>query len=334
MVSGFIFQPDKYAFIGLFALLISWVFYFSGKIVSIKLVSQLAFKNHFWLIIPGYSSKKNIIKIILYSIALVSFSICVFRPKFGKKPQSVVQEGRNVLIALDMSRSMLAKDLLPSRIEFVKLKLRVLLDRLGPERIGLVLFSDKAFLHCPFTSDFNAFFAFLDQACLQTISSGGTAIGKALDESVRAFKNSTIGNSSKILFLITDGEDFSEGLEGSIASAKNAGLKIFTVGAGTLSGAPVPIIGADGREIGHEKDRKGDIVMTKLNENFLKSISERSEGEFIRVSSSDSDIDKIVETIEKFEKERMDDRKANLYEDRQNLFSAIFALCLIFEWFI
>lgn len=335
MVDGLIFEPSKYAFIGVCALFISWILYFSGKILSIKMVNLLAFKSHFWLIIPGYSSKKNIIKIVLYSLALLAFSVCLFRPKFGKKPQSVVQEGRNVLIALDMSRSMLAKDLLPSRLEFIKLKLRVLLDRLGPERVGLILFSDKAFLHCPFTSDFNAFFSFLDQACLQTISSGGTAIGKAIDEAIRTFKNlGNFNNSNKILFLITDGEDFSDDMESSILEAKNAGLKIFTVGAATLSGAPVPIIDADGREIGHEKDRKGGIVMTRLNEKFLRSLSERFEGEFIRVSSSDSDVDKIIQSIEKFEKERMDDRKANLYEDRQNIFSAIFALFLVFEWFI
>ncbi len=298
------------------------------------MVSKLAFKGNFWLIIPGYSSKKVWLKILLYTLALISFGVAVFRPKFGKKPQSVVQEGRNVMIALDMSRSMLARDLLPSRLDFIKLKLRVLLDRLGPERVGLILFSDRAFLHCPFTTDFNAFFSFLDQACLQTISSGGTSIAKALDEAVRAFKNCASGCSNKLLFLITDGEDFSKDLEPSIVAARLYGLKVFTVGAGTLSGAPVPIIGKDGREIGHERGPDGSILMTKLNEKFLKSISERFEGQYIKVSGDDSDVDRIAKSIELFEKERMDDRKANLYEERQNIFSAIFAACMICEWFV
>lgn len=332
-MSIIIFEPVKIAYIGLAVLAVTWFLYLAGKIRAAKRLRLLADVKHFGLIIPGYSRVKKIVKVFLYSLAVVALSISLFRPKWGKKPQEIVQESRNVMIALDMSRSMMAKDFLPNRLEFIKLKLRVLLEKLGPERVGLILFSDKAFIHCPFTSDFNAFFSFLDQADPQTISSGGTEIGRALREAVNCFKNSSTQSSNKILFLITDGEDFSGNIEESVKIAKANDLKVFTVGAATPAGAPVPILDKNGREVGHEKDKNG-VVMTRLNEDFLRSLSDKLGGEFIRVTSSDADIETIAKKIDTFEKEKMGDRQANLYKERQNIFSALFMLLMIFEWFL
>lgn len=333
MSSFVVFEPSKIAYIGLAVTVVVWLVYILGKIRATRQLRLLADFRHFGLIIPGHSRAKSFIKMFIYSVAILFLSVCLFRPKWGKKPQEVVQESRNVMIALDMSRSMMAKDFLPNRLEFIKLKLRILLEKLGPERVGLILFSDKAFIHCPFTSDFNAFFSFLEQADPQTISSGGTDIAKALREAVSCFKNLPSEGSNKLLFLITDGEDFSPNVEESIKLAKANNLKVFTVGAATVNGAPVPILDKAGKEIGHEKS-KGGVVMTKLNEEFLRSMSDKLGGEFIRVTSSDADVEIIAKKIDAFEKERMGDRQANLYKERQNIFSALFMLMIIFEWFL
>lgn len=295
---------------------------------------MLAHSNHFKALISGYSPKKEQAKIIIFSLALIFFGFCLLRPKWGKLPQTVTKEGRTIMIALDMSRSMLAQDFMPSRLEFVKLKLRVLLERLGPERVGLILFADKAFVHCPFTDDFNAVYAFLDQASHKVISSGGTSIAKALNCAISAFKNIGLGDSNKILFLITDGEDFSQDIKAATLNAKQAKLKVFTVGAATTAGAPVPILDRNGRQIGHEKDKNGKVAITKLNETFLQELSNELNGEFVKVSGSNTDIDFIVKKIESFEKEKMGSRKTNLYEEKHNIFGAIFMLLTLLEWFL
>jgi Ca-activated chloride channel family protein len=329
-----IFEPSKYAFFGILTLLISWGAYLIGSLRLRNNLSVLAHKKNLHFLLSGYAFRKELLKRALFSLALCCLAVCLLRPKWGKMPQKVVHEGRNIMIALDMSRSMLAKDFMPSRLDFIKLKLRILLERLGPERVGLVLFSDKAFLHCPFTDDFNAFFSFLDQACCKVVSSGGTAISKALWASSKAFHGVVSGGANKILFLITDGEDFSPDIEAAIKTAQAEGLIVFTVGAATLEGAPVPIIDREGREIGLEKDRTGKVILTKLNEPFLRALSAKLGGEFVKISGSDADIDFIVKTIESFEKERMSSRTANLYKERHNIFCAIFMALLLLEWFL
>ncbi len=334
MIDSIHFEPTFSSLIGVVVIAVAAMTYTFGRIRAFFAIKTLAHRKYFELLVPGFSVKKALIKAVCFVAALLFFSVAVMRPKWGKSPQEVVQEGRNIMIALDMSRSMLAKDLMPNRLEFVKLKLRVLLERLGPERVGLVLFSDKAFLHCPFTNDFNAFFSFLDQAVPQIVSSGGTSIAKALRVCVSAFKASVGKNSNKILFLITDGEDFYKDIDAAVNAAKREGIHVFTVGAGTLSGAPVPILDSSGREIGHEKDSSGNIIVTKLNDKFLKSLSDQLGGEFVKVSGSDADINFIIRAIESFEKEKMDGRRANVYIERQNFFSALFAVFMLVEWFL
>lgn len=334
VIKRLILEPTIFTLGGGALLLISWAFYLFGKIRLTKILKQLVHEKNFKIILFGYNTKNQFYKTIFFSTALLCLFFCMLRPKWGKLPQTVVQEGRNIMIALDMSRSMLAKDFMPSRLEFIKLKLRILLDRLGPERVGLVLFSDKAFLHCPFTDDFNAFFAFLEQASPQVVSSGGTAISKALTTSIGAFKNAAAQSANKILFLITDGEDFSQDMEVAIKACKRENLVVFTVGIASEEGAPVPILDRYGQEIGVEKDSRGKPVLSKLNEPLLQSLSSQLGGEYVRASGSSADIDFIIKKIESFEKEKMGSRKANLYQERHNIFAAAAMLMILLEWFL
>ena len=278
------------------------------------------------------SVPKYILKSLFLGIGLISLLIVLLRPQWDKKQEIVMQEGRDLFIALDISRSMLAQDIKPSRLEFAKKKIKELVNALSTERVGLILFSSTSFISCPLTRDYDAFFMFLNQIDVESISSGTTTLDAPISQAVRAFSDSS--RKSKLLVIVTDGEDFSPTLASTKDNARSLGLTVFALGIGTTQGAPIPLYDVYGNPKGHQKDKEGSIVISKLNEPLLQSLTADLGGAYIHAVFDDKDIAQLINHLTAFEKERFEDRMIEHYQEQYPWFLLISFIALLMEWIL
>jgi Ca-activated chloride channel family protein len=252
---------------------------------------------------------------------------------WNKKEETVEQEGRDLFIALDISRSMLAPDCLPNRLMCAKSKIKKLLPMLSCERVGLILFSGSSIIQCPLTTDYGAFLMFLEAIDAETVSAGTTALDQAIAKAMDAF-GLMKDKKNKLLVIFTDGEDFSSNLAGIKQDAIKKGLHIFTVGVGTQEGAPIPLYDAYGKQIGHQLDDRGNVVITHLNEGILRSVAQDSGSIYLTLTTDDSDLRSLVRAVTSFEKEKIEDKKISMLEDQYHYFLLISLFCLLLEWIL
>jgi len=279
------------------------------------------------------SNVRIILKVVLLSIGLVVLFLALLRPATDRSEKLVEQKGRDLFIALDISRSMLATDCSPNRLEVAKAKIRKLLSLLSCERVGLILFSGSALVQCPLTTDYPAFFMFLNQVDVETISSGTTAIDQAIRKALEAFATAP-ERKTKLLVLFTDGEDFSSNLTGVKKRAAESGMHIFTLGVGTSEGAPIPLYDAQGKQSGHQLDKYGKVVISRLNEGILHTLANDSGGLYLHCTDDDAELKQLVQKITAFEKEKFDDTKMETLEDRYPYFLAVSFVCFALEWLL
>ncbi len=308
-------------------ILIAWWSYQRKISVLQILTHQLNVK----ITLPNFSYAIELYRVVLFSIAAIMLAIAILQPQWGEKEETVMQQGRDVIIALDISRSMLAQDIKPSRLEFAKLKIKKLLRSLSFERIALVLFSGTAFLQCPLTADYKTLELFLDQVSVEAISSGTTDISNAIKESVGVFNRSK-ERKNKLLILMTDGEDFVSNTSSLSSLIKKEGVTVFAWGVGTSAGAPVPIVDMSGRQLGYEKNSDGSVALTKLNSDLLSLISQSLGGMYLTLSQDDSDIATLVQSLAGYETETFDEQTVSRYHDQYPWFIGIAWLALLLEW--
>ena len=271
-------------------------------------------------------------KLVLWWMGLLFLFIAFLGPRWGDSDSIVPQKGRDVIVAIDVSKSMLAEDLKPSRLLFAKGKIKKLIESLDGDRIGLILFSGDAFVMCPLTRDKEILLTFLDDVSVETISSGTTDTAKAIEVATKMVQESG-GNATKLLTIFTDGEDFSESVEAAGKQAKEVGLHIFAVGVATGQGAPIPDIDNMGNKNGFVKNKQGSIVISKLNKELLKDLSNKCDGGYVEaVVSDDSDVQKVTDFITSFERKQIDDKKLNNKEERYYFFAAVSLVCFLIEW--
>jgi len=285
------------------------------------------------LLLPYMTTGRTIFKALLLAVGIIFLFFALLRPAVPGKEKTVAQEGRDLFIALDISRSMLATDCEPNRLTFAKAKIRRLLSLLGCERVGLILFSGSALVQCPLTTDYPAFFMFLDTVDAETISSGTTAMDQAICKVIDAFA-ATPEKKTKLLVLFTDGEDFSSNLSGIKQKAKEMGLNIFTLGIGSSEGSPIPLYDESGKQKGHQLDKRGRVVISRLNEGILQALAHDSGGIYLRCMKDDTDLKQLTSKITSFEKEKFDDKKIDMLEERYPYFLLITFICLVLEWII
>ena len=248
-----------------------------NQFVHSKLVKQLTL---------GLSPNHRLTKTGLLMVAVALLLTAVARPKFGFEWQEMEVKGLDILIAVDTSKSMLASDQSPNRIERAKLAVQDLMHLAKSDRLGLIAFSGTAFLQCPLTIDRNAFMQSVNSLNTEIISQGGTAIGEAVNEAVRAFKKEE--DNHKVLVLFTDGEDHEEGIAGAIEKAKEIGLKVFTVGVGTPEGELIQVRDSKTGKLDFLKDGSGNVVKSRLNENFLRKISSDTGAFYLPMQGADT----------------------------------------------
>nr|MBC8282908.1 VWA domain-containing protein [Nitrospinota bacterium] len=239
------------------------------------------------LVSPNFKEQQKA-RAICLSFTLLFLLLALTRPQWGYQWEDIQQEGVDIIIALDVSRSMLAEDIKPNRLERAKRKISDLLNMMKGDRVGLVAFAGTSFVQCPLTLDYSAARIFLNAIDTDLIPIQGTALGDALRKSIKAFR--TEEKKSKAIILITDGEDQTGQALEAAKEAKEAGVKVFTIGIGKEIGAPLPNPNQAG---GFLKNDKGEVILTKLDETTLQQISLQTGGSYVRSVTGDIDLKTI-----------------------------------------
>ena len=281
----------------------------------------------------NYVPLKLAVKSVLLALGSILLFIALLRPQWFEVEEILNTQGRDLIIVFDVSRSMLAQDCKPNRLEFTKEKIKKLLPYLSCERVGLIIFSGAAMVQCPLTSDYDAFLLFLDQLDVDTIASGGTIIAQALTKALDVHKKKNT-KCSTIVTIFTDGEDFSPNLAPIAKQAYEEGISLITFGVGTEQGAPIPLINEDGEFIGHQKDEHGKVVISQLNEEVLQQLSTDLGGRYIHCQENNSDIKQLVKWVNQFEKEELFERKIKKKSDRYHYFAGGALICFLIEWLL
>lgn len=319
-------------FVGILLYLFVQTLFFHAR-KSKRVVGQLASVSHQKNILKNYQLWRRALKYGLKTSSFLFLLIAFLQPQWDLKDMIVEQEGRDILIALDISRSMLAEDQSPNRLEFAKEKIKKLLYNLSCDRVGLMIFSGSTVLQCPLTTDYSTFFMFLNQLGVETISSNTTSLDSAVVKAVDVFK-SMPDRKSKIFCLFTDGEDFSDNLSGVKEQARQEGISIFTIGVGSEHGAPIPVLDNLGARIGLEKDESGSVIMSQLNESVLQELSDKSGGRYVHATDSDEDIQQLISWVQGFETDLLESRQVNRFEEQYPYFVIVSFMCLLLEWIL
>lgn len=298
-----------------------------------KIVRALAAPEHEKKFVRNVSFVRKVTQVVCVGLGLFFLALALARPQWDVSESIIEQAGRDIIIALDISRSMLAQDSKPTRLEYAKEKIKKIVDALASDRIGLLVFAGDAFLLCPLTTDINAFLLFLDSVNHQTLSSGSTALDKAFGKAIDIFKTMP-SRKTKLVIALTDGEDFSKNSTDLKKAAHEINLQIFTVGIGTQDGAPVPIVDKTGKIMDYEKDRSGAIILSRLNQELLQKISHETGAYYVQASSDDQDIAQLVKRVEKIEKEKFDEKKVDLKQERYYYFAALSLFLFIVDWIL
>lgn len=281
-------------------------------------------------IAPGVSHERQRLRLFFVVMAVVFLGLAAGRPQIGTKLGVAKRLGVDLLIALDVSDSMRAEDVRPNRLERAKRQAMSLIDLLKGDRVGIVVFSGEAFVQCPLTLDYGAATMLLSAVQPGTLERPGTALGEAIDASVEAL--STEPDRSKVLVVMTDGEDHgSEPVEAARRAAE-AGIRIYAIGFGSSSGEPIPLDPAEGT--GYKRDSEGDVVMSRLDESTLMEVADASGGRYFRASNTDRELAVIEEEIAKMQQGELESRMMAYYEERFQVPLAVALAFLVAATFI
>jgi Ca-activated chloride channel family protein len=282
----------------------------------------------FSLLINEVSPVKKAWKSIFFTLGMIFLLLGLANFQYGTKMEEVKSEGIDLILALDISNSMLAEDIQPNRLERAKMAIEQLINKLHGDRIGIVVFAGDAFVQLPVTTDYAAAKLFLEGISTNMVSTQGTAIGTAIELAVESFDYSN--ETDKAIIVITDGENHEDNAVEAAAMAKEKGITVHTIGMGSEKGGPIPIY-RRGKQIGFKTDKENNTVITKLNEQMLKEIAVAGGGIYVRATTANAGLNYILSEINKMQKKEFGSKKVKNYEDRFQLFLAISLLFFILE---
>ena len=281
-------------------------------------------------LVPEMSKARPFIKFILQLIAVAAGVIILSRPQFGSKIEDVKKEGVEVIIALDVSNSMLAEDIQPNRLTRAKQAISRLVDNLDKDKIGLIVFAGDAYTQIPVTTDYISAKMFLSAISPEMVPKQGTSIGAAISLGMRSFSPGE--GKSKAIILITDGENHEDDALSAAEEAAKAGIVIHTIGIGSVEGVPLQLI-VNGRK-DFLKDVDGNTVISKLDEDILKKIAVATNGNYVRASNSNIGLDEIFSEIKKMKTQELESTMYTEYNDQFQIFAAISVLMLLVDFII
>ncbi len=271
-------------------------------------------------------------KATLLLTGLLFVVITLSQLQCGTHMEMMKREGIDLVVAVDVSNSMLAQDMKPSRIAKARQEVRGIIDRLKGDRIGLVVFAGDAFIECPLTLDYSAAQIFLDVIDVGLVPHQGTAIGDAIRKSTEAF--SKLEKKHKVLLLLTDGEDQNTEPLSAAEEARKEGVKIYTIGIGSANGEPIPVTNRNGDVVGYKKDNQGQVIVTKLDEVTLQKIALTTGGKYYHATPGEMELDKVYDDISKMEKKELEGKLMMQYEDRFQYPLVLAIFLIVLEFFI
>ena len=267
--------------------------------------------------------------LVLAAVALLAFALA--RPQFGTRVETVQRQGQDLVVALDVSRSMYAEDIVPNRLERAKIEVGRIIQRLDGDRIGLVAFAGDAFVQSPLTADYGAAMMFLSAMDPESMSTQGTDLAKAIAVSIEALEETPPEN--RIVVVVTDGEDHEGGLAEALVAANEAEVTIHTVGVGSLEGVPLPDVGGSGGGGRFRRDDAGNVITTRLNETALQDIALQTGGEYHRIGQGAGGLGRLLERIEGGGRE-VESREVTEYEEQYQIFLGAALLFLALEFML
>lgn len=280
-------------------------------------------------LLRSVSPVKQRMKPVLVLTGVLFLVLALIQPKWGYHWEEVKRKGLDIVVALDVSKSMLARDIKPTRLEAAKREIRSLLNLLQGDRIALVAFAGSAFLHCPLTLDYGTAKLFLDHLDVDAIPLGGTDIGGAIRTAIRAYEGHE--KKHRVLMLITDGEDHPGKVMAAVEEAKQHGIVIFPIGIGRKEGAPIPVLDEQGRE-SFLKDRDGKVVLSKLDPVLLQKIALMTGGKKGSIGTGSFPLEEIYQDeVSKMERKELESTRQQRFEHRFQWPLLLGLMCFVLE---
>ena len=280
-------------------------------------------------LMPLQSYKREAAKFVMVLIALFFVILGVAGPQFGSKLQQVKREGVELIIALDVSNSMMAEDIKPSRLAAAKQAISRMTDKLTDDKVGLIVFAGDAYVQLPITTDYSSAKLFLSGISTDIAPIQGTAIGAAIDLASKSFTPET--EASKAIIVITDGENHQDDAVAAAKAAREKGIYVHTIGMGLPQGAPIPEKGNPGQFM---KDGQGNVVISKLDETTLRVIAKAGEGIFVRASNTNVGLNTLLDEINEMDKTLLEEQVFSDYAEKYQYFLLLALLFVLVDFMI
>ncbi len=293
------------------------------KIGNIELIRRL---------MPERNEKKPLFKLIFFNIVIALLAIALAQPQMGTRMEKIERKGIDVMIALDVSKSMLSQDVAPSRLEKSKLLLQTLLKKLDGDRVGLVVFAGNAYLQMPLTVDYSSLLMYLRSINPGVMPTQGTDITQALEQSNNAFKSTD--KKYKAIVIITDGEDHEENAINKAEDIAGDGTRIFTIGVGTPNGGTIPEYDEKGTKNGEKIGENGQAIISKMNANMLQALAKGGNGNYYYLDNSKQVADFLSKDIAKMETKTINDKVFTDFIEQYQYFLGLALLVLVIDFFI
>ena len=323
-------EEISWLWLGIIPVLVMLLF-IGDRIWKSNIQDNFLSKNALMRLSPNISSFKPYLRIFTILFCLIFLVLAMINPQMGTKMETFKRFGVDIVFAVDVSRSMLAEDIVPNRLEKSKQLVNQIINTLNGDRIGIVAYAGKAFPQLPITTDYSSGKMFLQSMNTDMISSQGTAIDEAIQLATNYYDDES--KIERILIIISDGEDHNDVSVDMAKIASEKGIIIYTIGVGKEKGAPIPIK-KNGIIQSYKKDNKGEVVITKLNRQVLVDIANQTGGEFIDGTETKFVVNRIGEILKETEKKEFESKKFSEYKDQFQWFLAIGLLLLFIEIFL
>lgn len=326
----FRFSNPEYMYLLLLVPLFIGIYWFFS-VIRKRMISKFGEYDLIKQLMPDVSSKRGWIKLIFFTVALTLIIVGLAGPQFGSKLTEVRRKGIELIIALDVSNSMLAEDIQPNRLERAKQAISRLVDKLSDDRIGLIVFAGDAYVQLPITNDYISAKMFLSSINPGIVPKPGTAIGSAINLASTSF--SPESETSKVIIIISDGENHEDNPVEAAQLAAEQGIFVHAIGIGSPQGAPIP--GSQrSNQTSFLKDKDGNVVVTKLDEETLSKIAVAGNGTYIRATNMQLGLLPLFDEINKMQKSELKEKVYSEYDDQFQYFFAGALVLLIIEFII
>lgn len=324
----FRFANPEYLYLFLI-LPVLWGLYFYGAWQNRRHMTRMGRADILGQLMPDASRYKPGVKFFIQQLVVILLIFMVARPQLGAKLETVKRQGVEIIIALDVSNSMLAEDISPSRLEKSKMMLSKLLDEFDNDKVGLIVFAGDAYTQLPITADFVSAKMFLSNISPEMVPTQGTAIGRAIDLAMNSF--SPDESADKAIIVITDAENHEDDAIAAAKAALEKGIKVDVIGIGSTKGAPIPLSDRNGD---FRKDKEGNVVITKLSEQTGQEIARAGGGLYVTADNTNSALRALLAEVRKMKKSEVESKVYSAYNEQFPWLAGIALALLLFDIFI